>query len=29
MLPHLSKDNYFLRIFELKDKYRQLLTKEP
>ena len=25
----LSKHNYFLRIFELKNKYRQLLTKEP
>ena len=25
----LSKRNYFLRIFELKDKYRQLSTKEP
>ena len=25
----LSKHNYFLRIFELKDKYRQLLMKEP
>ena len=25
----LSKHNYFLRIFELKDKYRQLSMKEP
>ena len=25
----LSKHDYFLRIFELKDKYRQLLIKEP
>ena len=25
----LSKRNYFLRIFELKDKYRQLSMKEP
>ena len=25
----LSKHDYFLRIFELKDKYRQLLMKEP
>ena len=25
----MSKHNYFLRIFELKDKYRQLLMKEP
>ena len=25
----LSKHNYFLRIFKLKDKYRQLSMKEP
>ena len=25
----LSKHNYFLRIFELKDKYKQLSMKEP
>ena len=25
---YLSKHNYFLRIFELKDKYRQLSMKE-
>ena len=25
----MSKHNYFLRIFELKDKYRQLSMKEP